>query len=105
MNIYEQLEAVRDDLQARGAKTQTIRVVDDMLSRAQSQRDSSLSVSRLQVLRHAMSTPAVLNNEDVRLDFLALQGDLEEQAAQRAEERPAYEPDRRPKLKKYYKKK
>jgi hypothetical protein len=53
-----------------------------------------------------MRTPEVLNNEEVRLDFIALEGDLEDAAAQRSVERPAYEAeDRRPKLKKYYKKK
>ena len=77
-----------------------------MIARAADQRNSGLSVSRLQVLRHVMRTPDVLNNEEVRLDFIALEGDLEEAATQRAQSVPAYEDaDRRPKLKKYYKKK
>lgn len=106
MNIYEQLQGVKSDLQSRGARPESIRVIDSMIRRAEGERDSGLSVSRLQVLRHVMRTPDVLNNEDVRLDFIALEGDLEDAAAQRAEERPAYEiDDRRPKLKKYYKKK
>ena len=106
MNIYEQLQGVKTDLQQRGARPQSIRVIDQMISRAEAQRDNSLSVSRLQVLRHVMRTPEVLNDEDVRLDFIALEGDLEDAAAQRAEAGPAYEAeDRRPKLKKYYKKK
>ena len=106
MNIYEQLQGVKEDLQARGARPKTIRVIDGMISRAESQRNSGLSFSRLQVLRRVMSTPEVLNDEDVRLDFIALEGDLEEAAASRDEAAPAYEsPDRRPKLKKYYKKK
>lgn len=105
MNIYEQLQAVKADLEAQDAKSQSIAVIDKMLSMASSERDSGLSVSRLQVLRHVMRMPDVLNNEDVRLDFLALEGDLEEAAAQRAETGPAYEEaDRKPKLKKYYKK-
>jgi hypothetical protein len=105
MNIYEQLVAIREDLAEQDAAARTLKVMDMMITRAVSQRDSSLSVSRLQVLRHVMSTPEVLNDEDVRLDFLALQGDLEDAAAQRTESGPAYEADRRPKLKKYYKKK
>jgi hypothetical protein len=48
--------------------------------------------------------PEVLNDEEVRLDLLGLEGDLEDQAAQRSEEVPAYEAERKPKLKKYYKK-
>jgi len=106
MNIYEQLMAVKTDLEERGARAKTIQVVDGMIDMAREQRDSAVSVSRLQVLRHAMRTPAVLNDEDVRLDFLGLEGDLEDAAAQRATEPAAYEDlERRPKLKKYYKKK
>jgi hypothetical protein len=108
MNIYEQLEAVRADLIERDAKAKTIRVVDRMLQLAEPQKNSSLSMSRLQVLRHAMRTPEVLNDEDVRIDFMGLEGDLEAAAEQRSAEQPdraAYEPDRVPKLKKYYKKK
>ena len=106
MNVYEQLQGIKAELAERGARPETLRVIDRMLTRAESQRDSALSMTRLQVLRHVMGTPDVLNDENVRLDFLALQGDLEDAAAQRAQERPAYEDvDRRPKLKKYYKKK
>jgi hypothetical protein len=108
MNIYEQLEAVRDDLIERDAKAKTIRVVNKMLEMAEPQKNSSLSMSRLQVLRHVMRTPEVLNDEDVRIDFIGLEGDLEAAAEQRSAELPeraAYEPDRVPKLKKYYKKK
>lgn len=106
MNIYEQLQAVKADLQARDAKSKSINVIDKMIRLAENQRDSSLSMSRLQVLRRAMQTPDVLNDEDIRLDFIALEGDLEEQAAQRSQTTSAYEDvDRRPKLKKYYKKK
>jgi hypothetical protein len=106
MNIYEQLQGVKDDLAVRGARAKTIHVIDQMISRAEPQKESALSMSRLQVLRHVMGTPEVLNDEDVRLDFIALEGDLEEAAAQRAEAGPAYETeDRKPKLKKFYKKK
>lgn len=106
MNIYDQLEGLKSNLQERGARPQSIRVIDQMLARAEAHRNSSLSMSRLQVLREVMRMPEVLNNEDVRMDFIALEGDLEEAAAQRAETGPAYEDtDRRPKPKKYYKKK
>jgi hypothetical protein len=107
MNIYEQLEAMKADLQERDAQNKSIQVIDKMLRMAEPQRNSSLSMSRLQVLRHVMRTPDVLNDEDVRLDFIGLEGDLEDAATQRsATESPAaYEPERAPKLKKFYKKK
>lgn len=107
MNIYEQLQAVRADLAERDAKPKSLRIIDSMLAKAESQRDSGLSFSRLQVLRRVMQMPEVLNDEDVRLDFIALEGDLEDAASSRpAVEQAAYEDsDHRPKLKKYYKKK
>lgn len=106
MNIYEQLVALRGDLLNQDAQAKTIRLLDSMLARAESQRDSGLSFTRLQVLRRVMQTPDALNDEDVRLDLIALEGDLEDAAQARAETPAAYEPvDHRPKLKKYYKKK
>lgn len=106
MNIYEQLEALRTDLVQQGAKTKTIRLIDETIGRTESQKNSALSFTKLQVLRRLMSMPAALNDEEVRLDLIGLEGDLEDQAAERSVERPAYEPEaNRPKLKKYYKKK
>lgn len=108
MNIYEQLQGMKTDLEEQGARAKTVRVIDSMIARAESQRDSGLSLSRLQVLRRVMQLPEVLNDEDIRLDLLALEGDLEEAAAQRQESGPAYQEqteDRKPKLKKFYKKK
>jgi hypothetical protein len=106
MNIYEQLQGMKQDLQHQGAQPQTIRLMDSMIAKAEGQRDSGLSFSRLQVLRRVMQMPEALNDEDVRLDLIALEGDLEEAAARRDEAGPAYEAeDRRPKLKKYYKNK
>lgn len=106
MNIYEQLQAVKGDLERQGAVPKTIVILDSMIRRAESQRDSGLSFTRLQVLRRVLQLPEVLNDEDVRLDLIGLEGDLEEAAAQRTEAPPAYEPEvSKPKLKKFYKKK
>lgn len=104
MNIYEQLTSLREELADRDATGKTLRIVDKAIQQAAPLRDNGLSVSRLQVLRHVMRMPEVLNDEEVRLDLLGLEGDLEDQAAQRSDEAPAYEADRKPKLKKYYKK-
>ncbi len=106
MNVHEQLMAVRADLEDRDANGKTLRVVDKMIKLAEPQRESGLSVSRLQVLRHMMKTPDVLNDEDIRLDFISLEGDLEDEATQRSTSAPAFDDvERRPKLKKFYKKK
>src|SRR5579875_2054841 len=101
MNIYDQLLAVREDLQRQGANPKTMQMVDLMIDRAKSQSTSALSFSRLQVLRRLMSMQEALDDEDVRLDLIGLEGDLEDAAARRSTERPAYEEDRQPKLKKF----
>jgi hypothetical protein len=106
MNIYEQLQALRGTLEDQGARAKTVRLLDTMVQRAESQRNSGLSFTRLQVLRRVMQTPEALNDEDIRLDLIALEGDLEEAAAARSQAPPpAYEAERRPRLKKEYKKK
>jgi hypothetical protein len=105
MNIYEQLLAMKMDLEDRQVHQKSIAVLDKMLHMAESEKNSGLSMSRLQVLRHVMRTPDVLNDEDIRLDFIGLEGDLEDAATARAESAPAYVEERAPKLKKYYKKK
>lgn len=107
MNIYEQLQALRDDLMEQDARAKTLRLLDSMIQKAESQRNSGLSFTRLQVLRRVMQMPEALNDEDIRLDLLGLEGDLEDAAAQRATPaQNAYDAvDRRPKLKKFYKEK
>jgi len=105
VNIYEQLRGLRDELAERDASFKTLAVLDKLSARAASERDSGMSVSRLQVLRHVMRTPEVLNDEDIRIELLGLEGDLEDAAQTRADAPAAYEEDRKPKLKKYYKKK
>lgn len=106
MNIYEQLQGVKGDLVLQGANVRTLRVLDTMIARAEGQQNSGISFSRLQVLRRIMQLPEVLNDEDVRLDLIGLEGDLEDAAAKRSVEPAAYEEvDHKPKLKKYYKKK
>ncbi|GAC1396861.1 MAG: hypothetical protein NVSMB52_10490 [Chloroflexota bacterium] len=106
MNIYEQLQGMKVDLERQDAMPRTLRIIEDMIARAEPQKDSALSFSRLQVVRRVMQMPEVLNNEDVRLDLIALEGDLEEAAATRQDSGPAFvDDDRKPKLKKFYKKK
>lgn len=105
MNPYEQLVAIRSELQGRGARPQTLTVMDELISKAVVQRDSPTSVSQLMILRHILRSPPVLNNEDVYLDVLDLQGDLEEVANNRAEPEAAYvDVAKRPKLHSHYKK-
>lgn len=106
MNIYEQLQGLRSDLLRQDAQAKTLRFLDGMIAKAADQRNSGLSFTRLQVLRRVMQMPEAVNDEEIRLDLLGLEGDLEDAAAQRDVATPAaYEEERKPKLKKYYNKK
>lgn len=105
MNAYEQLVAVRSELQKRGARPRTLGVMDGLIGQAESEKDNPMSISQLMILRHVLRSPSVLNDEDVYLDVLGLQGDLEEAATPKAEPEAAYVDDsRRPKLHSHYKK-
>jgi hypothetical protein len=105
MNAYEQLVAVRDELAHRGAHQKTLSVMDALIRQAEPERNNPMSVSQLMILRHVLRTPAVLNDEDIYLDILGLQGDLEEAASARGEPEAAYlDESRRPRLRSYYKK-
>jgi hypothetical protein len=105
MNPYEQLVAVRSELQNRGARPRTLTALDRLIGQAESEKDNPISVSQLMILRHVLRAPAVLNDEEVYLDVLNLQGDLEEVANHRAEPEAAYvDPAPRPKLHSHYKK-
>jgi hypothetical protein len=105
VNVYEQLVAVRTELQLRGARPRTITVMDQLIRQAEGEKDNQLSMSQLMVLRHVLKSPAVLNDEDVYLDMLGLQGDLEDVANNRVEPEAAYvDESRRPKQRSFYKK-
>ncbi len=105
MNVYEQLLAVRTELQQRGARERTIAAMNRLIVQAEAEKDNPMGVSQMMVLRHVMRAPLILNDEEVYLDVLGLQGDLEEAAESRAEPEAAYMDDsRRPKLHSHYKK-
>lgn len=105
MNVYEQLVAVRSELRQRGAGARTLSAMDGLIGQAEGEKNNPMSMSQLMILRHVLKSPSVLNDEDVYLDVLALQGDLEDEASKRAEPEAAYVDDsRRPKQHSFYRK-
>ena len=80
--------------------------MDRLISQADGEKNNELSVSQLMVLRHILKSPSVLNDEDVYLDVLGLQGDMEEAAGTNADPpRRRYVDDfRRPKQHSFYRK-
>jgi hypothetical protein len=108
MNAYDQLHAIRDELQRRGATPATIAVLNRLITQAEPERDNPLAISQQMMLRHLLRQRDVLNNEAVRMDLLGLAGDLDEQRpVRRDDDMPdaTTDTDRRPQhLRSYYKK-
>lgn len=78
MNAYDQLHSIRDTLEARGAGTDTLRVLDRALTMAEAQKDSPLNIPQGMVLKHLLRLPDVLNSHRIEQDILALAGDIED---------------------------
>jgi hypothetical protein len=108
VNAYDQLLTIRDDLERRGVKPETLATIDRYIVQAESQRDSQLSISQSMILRHLLSQRDVLNNEAVHWDLLGLAGDLDERRPVRNDDDApdaTVDSDRRPQhLRSYYKK-
>lgn len=108
VNIYDQLHEVRDELEDRGARPETLAVLDRLIMQAEPERDNPLTITQSMMVRHLLRQRDVLNNEDVRMDILALAGDLDEQRpARRDEDVPdaTVDSDKKPQhLHSYYKK-
>ena len=105
MNAYEQLEAIRDQLEQNGASEDSIDLVDKFIKRAESERNSSTSFSQMMMLRHLLRQREAIDN-------LAIYNDLQEiidgvdnrRAADDDDVRPAYEDnERHPRSRQYYK--
>jgi hypothetical protein len=86
VNVYDQLHEIRDELERRGAKPQTITVLERIIEQAEAERDNPLSITQSMMLRHLLRQRDVLNDESVYTDVLALAGDLDERRPQRRDE-------------------
>ena len=78
MNIYDQLHAIRDELESRRHAPETLVVLDRLIAQAEPEQDNPLSISQQMVVRHLLRQRDVLNNEAVHMDILGLAGDLED---------------------------
>jgi hypothetical protein len=108
VNAYDQLHSIREDLERRGARPETLALVDRFIAQAEAERDNPLSISQPMILRHLLGQRDVLNNEVIHMDMLALAGDLDERRPVRNEDDApdaTVDTDRRPHhLRSYYKK-
>lgn len=104
MNIFEQLVSIRDRLEQNGAHEDSISLVDKLISRAESERDSQTSVPQIMMLKHLLRQKEALDNDAIYNDLQELMDGFTARKVSDDEVRPAYEDtDRRPKPHSYYK--
>ncbi|HEY7985260.1 MAG TPA: hypothetical protein VID73_13870 [Ktedonobacterales bacterium] len=103
MNVYEQLVAIRDQLEQNGANEDSITLVEKFVQRAQSERDSATNVAQIQMVRHLLKQKEALDNDAIYNDLQELMDSYTTRRISEDEVRPAYEEDNRPKPHSYYK--
>jgi hypothetical protein len=106
MNLYEQLLVVRERLEGIGAHDDSMDLVEKLLKKSEAARHDRTNISQIQVLRHMMRMPEVIDNYNIYNDLqeLASERDETEVAAREDAAPAAYEDtERRPKPKSFYK--
>lgn len=103
MNAYEQLGAIRYQLELNGANEATIDLVDKYLTRAEPQRDSDTAISQVMMIRHLLRSREALDTHAIYDDLQELMSDFDARRVRDDDVRPAYEDDsRQPRPKSYY---
>jgi hypothetical protein len=106
MNLYEQLQVIQDRLNSIGAHDDSIALVEKLLKRAEPTRHDKTAVTQIQVLRHMLRMPDVIDNYNIYNDLQVLIGERSEVELLAREEAapPAYEEaSRRPRPRSFYK--
>lgn len=106
MNLYEQLQVVRERLEGIGAHDDSMDLVEKLLKRAEPAKSDKTSVAQLQVLRHMLRMPEVIDNYNIYNDLQELISERDEsEIAAREDAAPAAYIDttRHPRPKSYYK--
>ena len=104
MNAHDGLLIIRDRLSARGARPETMQLVDAMTKRAAVPGAEKAQASLSQLVRMLARTPVANSNVGVYDDLVGLQDELEAASAGRAAQAAAEASRPIPKSKKFYKK-
>ena len=104
MNAYEQLGAIRYQLELDGANEDTIALIDKFLTRAESERESQTSVPQVMMVRHLLRQKEALDSDAIYNDLQELTSEHEARKVHDEDVRPAYETNaQQPRPKSYYK--
>lgn len=91
MNAYEQLEAIRYQLELNGASEDTIALVDKYLKRAESERNSTTSIAQVMMIRHLLRQKEALDSHAIYDDLQELMATFDARRTPDDAVRPAYE--------------
>ena len=106
MNLYEQLLVVHERLEGIGAHDDSMDLVEKLLRKAEPAKGDKTNIAQIQVLRHMLRMPEVIDNYNVYNDLQELLSEKEEfEVNAREDAAPAaYEDtERHPKPKSFYK--
>lgn len=103
MNAYEQLVAIKGQLELNGASEESVDLVEKFIKRAESERDSRTSVPQVMMVRHLLRQKEALDDDAIYNDLQELMSGFESRRISEDDVRPAYEDnERRPKPHSYY---
>ena len=106
MNLYEQLQIVRERLEGIGAHDDSMDLVEKLLKQAEPVKYDKTSISQIQVLRHMLRMREASDNYNVYNDLQELVSERDEsEVMAREDAAPAayIDTEHRPKPKSFYK--
>ncbi|HEX8732549.1 MAG: hypothetical protein KGO05_06850 [Chloroflexota bacterium] len=105
MNAYEQLVAIRERLELNGASEDSVALVEKFITRAEPERESDMSVTQVMMIRHLLRQREALDSHAIYDDLQELMSEIEARRNARNDDavRPAWEEEKQPRPKSYYK--
>ena len=106
MNLYRQLLTVRTRLERIGAHDDSMDLVEKLLKKAEGARDDKTNITQIQVLRHMLRMPEVIDNYSIYNDLQELiseRSDADVSAREDAAPAAYVDTERHPRPKSFYK--
>ena len=106
MNLYEQLLVARERLEGIGAHDDSMELVEKLLRKAEPARGDKTNIAQVQVLRHMLRMPEVIDNYNIYNDLQELLSEKDEfEVTVREDAAPAayVDTERHPRPKSFYK--
>ena len=106
MNLYEQLLVARERLEGIGAHDDSMELVEKLLRKAEPAKGDKTNIAQVQVLRHMLRMPEVIDNYNIYNDLQELLSEKEEfEISAREDAAPAayVDTERHPRPKSFYK--